>query len=124
METNKFIEKYLSDDKNFIKKIGRKNELKEEEDFYKLLELWLEKSDEITIGDLRKYNGNTKLILLEIDSGSYYLNADTKKFGVLEFIKNKNNPFKIIPNSKGKLNKITNRSDSEPIKGFYLYKKI
>jgi hypothetical protein len=43
---------------------------------------------------------------------------------VSEFLVNKDKSFKTIPNDNGILNKITNRSDSKPIKGFYLYKEI
>jgi hypothetical protein len=63
-------------------------------------------------------------LLLNIGSNLYYLNADTRISGVTEFIKNKDNTWKTIPNENGIMNKITNKSDSTPIPGFYLYKKI
>ena len=123
METNELIKKHLSIDQNYINEIKRENALNEE-DFFNLLKWWLKLTKKTTIGDLSIHSKNTPLIFLKKDSNLYYLNADTNKEGVSEFLVNKVNSFTTIPNVKGILNKITNRSDSEPIKGFYLYKEI
>jgi|GEM_PF-3445914 len=58
------------------------------------------------------------------------INADPNRSGVLEFLENKENKenkennWIVIENENGIKNKVTNRIDSKPIKGFYMYKKI
>lgn len=74
------------------------------------------------IGDKNIKNGNTPLIRINIGSNKYVINADSKKEGVIIFLKNKNNPWILIQNENGLKNKITNNLTEEPIQGFYIYK--
>lgn len=69
-------------------------------------------------------NNNQKLILIQLGSSSYYINADSSKIGVKEFLSNKGNHWKIIVNENGKRNKVTNRLDEEPIPHFICIKKF
>jgi hypothetical protein len=125
METIEILENYLSLDKNFIKRIENQNKvLNNKEDFFKILKWWLKLTNNNTIGDLSLYSNNTKILKLNIGENSYYLNADSNKSGVAEFIKNKDNAWITIQNENGRMNKITNRNDSTPIAGLYLYKVI
>lgn len=120
MSTLYFIDRYLTEDKNFIKKTTLSNK----EDFYKVLKWWLKLSNSETIADTTKYNGNTRIIDLKIGSITYYMHADTNKIGVKRFLANKDNDWKIIPSQKGNLNRVTNDSNQKDIKGLYLYKDI
>ena len=91
-----------------------------------------------TIADIKSLSSkNTPYIYFKFEGETYHINADTTYGGVscfLNNIYNKNNlseyypweeaivNFKIILNNRGKKNKVTNNSDSSPIKGFYTYK--
>ena len=124
MDTKTIFKNHISIDQNHIIKLSKENALKNKEDFFKILKCWLRYSNSETIGDLTKMTGNTPLIHLEIGSNNYYLNADSKRTGVEEFLNNKDESWKIILNEVGILNKITNRVDSEAIPYFYFYKVI
>jgi hypothetical protein len=92
------------------------------DDLYDILKWWSKITTKDTIGDLTTMNRNQKLIIFKIGSSSYYINADTKKIGVNQFLLNKNNPWKIIFNENGVKNKVTNGLDENPISYFYMYK--
>ena len=116
------IDRYLTGDKNHFKKMNRENMLDSKEKLYYLLKWWLKLSNKNTIGNTDNTNNNQQLILIELGANRYYINADTNKAGVKEFLKNKNEPWRLIENRNGNLNKITN-SDSD-IPGFYMYQVI
>ena len=124
MNAEEIKNQYLTIDGNHIKLMQKANTLKSKDDLYDILKWWSIISTSQTIGNLKIMNNNQKLILIQIGSSSYYINADSSKIGVKEFLSNKGNPWKIIENENGKKNKVTNRLDDEPIPYFYMYKEI
>ncbi len=124
MNAEEIKNQYLTIDGNHIKLMQKVNTLKSKDDLYDILKWWSIISTSQTIGNLKIMNNNQKLILIQIGSSSYYINADSSKIGVKEFLSNKGNPWKIIANENGKKNKVTNRLDDEPIPYFYMYKEI
>jgi hypothetical protein len=124
MSAEEIKNQYLTIDGNHIKLMQKGNALKGKDDLYDILKWWSIISTDQTIGDLNIMNNNQKLILMQIGSSSYYINADSSRIGVREFLLNKGNPWKIIVNENGKKNKVTNRLDEEPIPHFYIYKEI
>jgi len=124
MDTKTIFKNHISFDQNFILKLSRENALNNKEDFLKILKCWMGFSKSETIGDLTILIGRTPLLFLKIGSSTYYINADSKRTGVEEFIKNTENNWQIIYNEDGVKNKVTNRKDEEAIPGFYFYKDI
>ena len=124
MTAEEIKKQYLTIDGNHIKPIQKGNALKSKDDLYDVLKWWSIISTNQTVGDLKIMNNNQKLILIQVGSSGYYINADSNKIGVKEFLSNKGNPWKIRENENGKKNKVTNRLDDEPIPYFYMYKEI
>jgi hypothetical protein len=124
MDTKTIFKNHISIDQNHILKLSREVALNDKEDFLKILKCWLQFSKSETTGDLTKMNKNTPLLFLQIGSNTYYLNADSKRAGVEEFLKNKEDSWRIILNEDGIKNKVTNRIDDMAISGFYFYKVI
>jgi hypothetical protein len=126
MDTKTIYKNHISIDQNFILKLSRENALKDKEDFFKILKCWIRFSKSETIGDLTKMIRRTPLLFLRIGSSTYYINADSKRTGVEEFLNNteESESWRIIFNEDGVKNKITNRKDEEAIPGFYFYKEI
>lgn len=93
------------------------------DDLIKRLEEWLEDPKNITIGDLDKYPKNTKWLYLDIDNQSYYFNADTRRTGIKELVKNhkNNNVWKVIQNNRGTYKKLTNDVNQKAIPYLYFY---
>ncbi|MCX2718920.1 hypothetical protein [Lentiprolixibacter aurantiacus] len=121
-----YMSDYLTDDRKYIKKMKRSEPLQSKEMFYEVLQEWYNWNkggeDRITqIGDVE--TGNTKVVHLYLNGNRYYLNGDTKISGVKEFLRNRDNPWKIIPNNRGRMNKVTNDEYDEGIKGFFFYKE-
>ena len=123
MDTTSFINKYLSADKNHIKQLSAVSALRSKEELYKLLKWWLMTTKDYRIGNPSLAN-NTPVILLVVGSSNYYINADTTKEGVRDFLANKNNPWQIVLSNRGNQNVVTNRLDGMKIPGFYMYKSI
>ena len=109
-----------------ILKMNNDNALNSREDLYSLLKLWKELTKGDTIGDIAndRINNNTKIVRLELKNSSFYINADTTREGVLEFLENQENDWNVIMSNRGNLNKITNNEDESPIDGFYMYQVI
>ena len=109
-----------------ILKMNNDNALNSREDLYSLLKLWKELTKGDTIGDIAndRINNNTKIVRLELKNSSFYINADTTREGVLEFLENQENDWNLIMSNRGNLNKITNNEDESPIDGFYMYQVI
>ena len=107
-------------DNNYI----RKCKLNSKEDLFSLLKWWLKLSSENTIGDLSKVHRQTRIINLILGSNHYYLNADTTRDGVKEFLLNKQNSWSIIVNQNGEKNLVTNSDTNNSIQGLYFYKII
>ena len=109
-----------------ILKMNNDNALNSREDLYSLLKLWKELTKGDTIGNIAndRINNNTKIVRLELKNSSFYINADTTREGVLEFLENQENDWNLIMSNRGNLNKITNNEDESPIDGFYMYQVI
>lgn len=124
MSKEEIEKKYLTTDGMHITPIKKENALREIKDLFDILGCWTNKNPGPTIGDLAIMNKNKKLILLQIGSAEYYINADSRISGVKEFLLNQDKPWKLIVNNRGVRNKVTNSIDEEPIPYFYMYKKI
>ena len=122
--SQEIINKYLSIDQNFIKKIEKSYPLTDKQTLYNILKWWKILSKKDTIGDPKKASGNTAQIHIKLGSNLYHINADTNKEGVGSFLKNKenNNKWSLIENENGRVNKVTNDPNKDPIKGLYIYK--
>jgi hypothetical protein len=106
-----------------ILKMNDDNTLNSKEELFTLLKIW-KLTKGTTIGDItnNQINNNTQIIKLKLNSTSYYINADSTREGVLRFLENKKNDWRIIENERGRMNKVTNTTNKEPIQGFYMYK--
>ncbi|MDB9782838.1 hypothetical protein OAB88_07020 [Winogradskyella sp.] len=125
MDLNKFIDKYIDKVTGHVKKVSRSRPLKSKEEFFNILKVWRiynNNSLGASIGD--DSFGQSPHIWLSIMGKEYYLNCDSKGYGVNEFYQNRGNDWKLISNAKGLKNKITNSIDGTEIRGFYLYKSI
>lgn len=87
-----------------------------------LLENWL-KTNEPTIGNGKNKTGNTKWIFLYLNDKEYYINADTTREGIMNFVKNhkKKHPWVIIADKNKVYKKISNDINRNAIKGLYFY---
>jgi hypothetical protein len=111
----------------YILQMNNDNVIESKKDLYILLGIWVDKTKGETIGNIKNIliNKNTQIIKLRLNNNSYYINADTTRDGVLQFLENRNKSWITILNERGKnINKITNNEDSTPIEGFYMYKVI
>lgn len=124
MEYEKMTENLI--DKNLSFKKQKKSEpLKSKKDFFNVLRIWAlfnNKDQKKTIS--KKSYGGQPILWIKTELGLFYLNADTKMEGVLEFVSNESNDWHIIPNNRGKLNKVTNHPKRIAINGLYLYKEL
>ena len=110
----------------YILQMNNENALTSEKHLFILLEMWVKRTENSndTIGNLDLYNNNVKIIKLNLDNKSYYIDADTTREGVLKFLENKKTKWETIENRNGKRNKVTNTTNNDPIPGFYMYKVI
>ena len=94
-------------------------------EFDNKLEEWLINCDTDTIGDISKFGGR-KYIYVKVGPNEYYLNADTKRPAVKEYLnKYKGEKWEAILNQKKtKKNKVAFGTDQKIIKGFYFYLKL
>ena len=115
LDYNKISKKYIEG--QYVKPMNKSSTLMSKEDLFDLLKCWSMLSTENTIGDLNKYNGNKKIILIITQGKSYYMNADTTKDGVKNFLANKMNAWFVVNKSK----RVTNDSSKRSIKGLYIY---
>lgn len=125
MDLNKLIDKHIDKVTGHIKKNSKSNPITSKEEFFNVLKVWKmynRGNTRASIGD--ESFGQSPHLWLSIFGKEYYLNSDSKGQGVNEFYQNRNNDWKIIGNSKGTKNKITNTEDGREIVGFYLYKSI
>jgi hypothetical protein len=92
------------------------------DDLIDLLKGWLETSEE-TIGDIVNYPKNTEWIILYLNDKKYYINADTRKEAIKDFVRNheNNNSWKVIANRNNVYNKVTNDLNGIAIKYLYFY---
>jgi hypothetical protein len=87
-----------------------------------LLKNWL-KTNETKIGNGENKTGNTKWIFLNLNGNDYYINADTKREGIVNFVKNNENnyPWVVIANNRNVYKKGSNDENGNAIKGLYFY---
>ncbi len=92
----------------------------------KLLNIWLEKTVEMTIGDIDNFPKYTKWISLNLNGNIYFINSDSSREGIKVFVKNheNNNSWKIILNRDSIFNKVSNDAAGKPIKGLYFYSEV
>jgi hypothetical protein len=83
---------------------------------------WLE-TNETAIGDIDNYPKYTKWIFLNLNGNNYFINADTTREGIVDFVNNheNNNSWKVIANRDKIFNKVSNDVASKAIKGLYFY---
>ncbi len=125
MDLNKLIDKYLDKVTGHIKKNSKSNPIKTKEEFFSVLKVWrMYNRDKVGVSIGDESFGQSPHLWLSILGKEYHLNSDSKIHGINEFYQNRNNDWKIISNSKGVKNKITNKEDGKQIIGFYLYKSI
>ena len=125
MDPNKLIDKYIDKVTGHIKKNSKSNPIKSKEEFFNILKVWrMYNRSKVGVSIGHESFGQSPYLWLSIFGKEYYLNSDSKSQGVNEFYENKENDWKIISNSKGVKNKITNKEDGKEIVGFYLYKSI
>lgn len=100
----------------------KKTKCNTKDELIKLLENWLE-TNELTIGNGESLTGNTKWIFLNLNGNKYYINADTTREGILNFVKNHENnyPWLVIPNNRNVCKKVSNDLYGKAIKGLYFY---
>ena len=86
------------------------------------MENWLE-TNELTIGNGESLTGNTKWIFLNLNGSKYYINADTTREGILNFVKNHENnyPWMVIANNRNVYKKVSNDLNGKSIIGLYFY---
>ena len=121
----KQLKNTMIDENLSFKKQKKSDPIQSKKELYSVLRIWavLNKKDlQKTIGE--KSYGGQPILWIKIDGELYYLNADSKMEGIIEFIKNENYDWQIIANNRGKLNKITNHPESKSINGLYLYKTL
>lgn len=89
-----------------------------------LLTAWLRRSQMPTIGDVGSFGGRP---WLHIDVGPHEiaLNADTKRAAVEEFVRaseaDPNQPWRVVANRRGRVNKVLPHSDPRTLPGWYAY---
>ncbi len=113
---------------NHIEKMDRQFPLTSKFQLTTLLKQWLLTTSGYTIGDLKGKSSNPEAALwIKINNYLYRINADTKREGVIAFLKNESNKnsWVIIPTEKsGELTKVTNDINHNSIPGLYMYKSI
>lgn len=107
-----------------IRKVENKYSI-DKQTFHNLLRDWFENSTEEIIGD-PNVRGQLAWIWVSDGTQKYHLNADTKRLAVKEYldlVEEYGNviEWQIVPNNRGKLNKVAFGSDRQTIKGFYFY---
>jgi len=89
-----------------------------------LLGKWERESKAETIGNLNGRRSNpTPLLWISSNGELYRMHTDTKRKGIEMFLKNQNKNYqmKIIKNSRGIFNLVSNDSEGRSISGLYFY---
>jgi Zn-dependent metalloprotease len=102
--------------------IVRNTKCHSKEQLITLLKNWLQ-TNEPTIGNGKNKTGNTKWIFLYLNDKEYYINGDTTREGIMNFVKNheKNYPWVVIANNRNVYKKVSNEINENAIKGLYFY---
>lgn len=98
--------------------------VKGKRDLLELLSAWLRQSPALTIGDVGTFGGRP---WLHIDIGAHTiaLNADTKRTAVETFVRvnhpDPDQPWRVVANRRGRVNKVLPYSAADPLPGWYAY---
>ena len=100
----------------------KKTKCNTKDELIKLLKNWLQTNQQ-TIGNGENRTGNTKWIFLYLNGNNYYINADTTREGILNFVKNHENnyPWVVVANNRNVYKKVSNDLYGKAIKGLYFY---
>lgn len=93
------------------------------DEFVGLLERWLERTQEKTIGPVGS-NGRTPWVKVKLTNRTLRLNADSKRDAIGRFVEYNragNTRWRIIKSQRDKFSKVTNAPDGKPIPGLFLY---
>lgn len=89
-----------------------------------VLKAWLHQSQAPTIGDVGTFGGRAWLHI-EINGHHVVLNADTKRTAVETFVRlndtEPDQPWRVIANRRGRVNKVLPYPHSDPLPGWYAY---
>jgi hypothetical protein len=95
-------------------------------EFYQVLERWLENTRAPTIGPVGKYGGRAWISMDLGGNRMAVLNADTRRAAVQAYVndvraRGADVPWSILPNQRGRWNKLAFRADGEELPGWYCY---
>lgn len=130
LKTNKKIE-FMNQNKSgnipeiidqYISKMDRNNPIYLNE-LIELLGKWQRESKAKTIGNVKLIGGVTPLLWISSNGNLYRMHTDTKREGIEMFLKNQNKNYqmKIIKNTRGRFNLVSNDSEGRSIYGLYFY---
>jgi hypothetical protein len=89
-----------------------------------VLKAWLRRSQASTIGDVGTFGGRAWLHI-EINGQHIMLNADTKRAAVETFVRlsdtNPDQPWRVVANGRGRVNKVLPYPHADPLPGWYAY---
>ena len=105
---------------DYIKPMDWDNCLRSKKELYDLLQYWVKITKVETLGDLRTvgYSGSALIKLMDGDV-KYVINYDTKRNGVVEFLKNsKQNDRWFV----SRTNRVSNHIAGEHIENMQMYK--
>lgn len=102
--------------------IVRNTKCHSKEQLITLLKNWLQ-TNEPTIGNEKNKTGNTKWVFLYLNDKEYYINGDTTREGIMNFVKNHEriHPWVVIANNRKVYKKVSNDINRNAIKGLYFY---
>jgi len=95
-------------------------------ELFRLLKNWLETSRKATIGVVGKFGGRPCIFIGLDEDLTAVLNVDTKRSAVGQFVEDvkargPDVPWSVIPNRRGRLNKLTFLADGAEVPGWYCY---
>jgi len=104
--------------------LPRSLELSGKRELIGVLERWLAESHAATIGDVGRYGGKAWVSVL-LSGYEIVLNADTRRDAIQRFVKaNKeqlDTPWRVVANSRGRINKVLPTGRVEECPGWYAY---
>jgi len=95
-------------------------------ELFRLLKNWLETSRKATIGVVGKFGGRPCIFIGLDEDMTAVLNVDTKRSAVGQFVEDvkargPDVPWSVIPNRRGRLNKLTFLAGGAEVPGWYCY---
>jgi hypothetical protein len=93
-------------------------------DLVNMLRRWLAESKAATLGNVGAFGGRAWLVV-DLGAHEVALNADTKRAAVETFVRENSHdperPWWVVPNRRGRINKVLPHPGSEPLPGWYAY---